>query len=76
MSQWTPCKRKEFIKRLRNIGFDGPFSGARHQFMIYGQHRLAIPSNMEYSIPQLRVMVKEIEEITGRRISADEWDSL
>ncbi|MBI5561875.1 MAG: type II toxin-antitoxin system HicA family toxin [Deltaproteobacteria bacterium] len=61
---------------MRNIGFDGPFSGARHQFMIYGQHRLAIPSNMEYSIPQLRVMVKEIEEITGRRISADEWDSL
>ena len=76
MSQWTPCKRRDFINRLRNLGFDGPFSGTKHQFMVYRQHRLAIPSNTEYSIPQLRFMIREIENIIGRTISADEWNHL
>lgn len=76
MSQWAPCKRKDFIKRLRDIGFDGPFSGTRHQFMVYNQCRLAIPSNAEYSIPQLRFMIREVETIIDRQITADEWSSL
>jgi hypothetical protein len=42
MSLWQPCKRREFIKRLRKLDFDGPYSGTRHQFMIFGEHRLAI----------------------------------
>ena len=53
MGKWTPCKRRKFIKRLRRLGFDGPYSGTRHQFMLLGNHRLAIPSNSEYSVPQL-----------------------
>jgi hypothetical protein len=56
VSRWTPCKHSGFIRKLRNLGFDGPFSGARHQFMIFGLKRLAIPSNAEYSMPQLRMM--------------------
>ncbi len=44
--------------------------------MIYRQHRLAIPSNAEYSVHQLRVMIREVEEIVGRRITAAEWNEL
>lgn len=33
MSRWAPCKREEFIRRLRRLGFDGPFSGTRHQLL-------------------------------------------
>jgi hypothetical protein len=44
--------------------------------MVYAQNRLAIPSNTEYSVPQLRMMVREIEEIMGREITADEWNGL
>ncbi len=44
--------------------------------MVYEQHRLAIPSNAEYSVPQLRMMVREVEEIIGREITADEWNEL
>jgi len=76
MSRLTPCKRRDFIRRLRQIGFDGPYSGTRHQFMIYKQHRLAIPSNAEYSVPQLRMMLQEIEVIVGRKITIDEWNLL
>lgn len=76
MSRWNPCRRSEFIRRLRRLGFEGLYSGARHQFMVYEQHRLTIPSNAEYSVPQLRMMIREVELIIGRRITADEWNNL
>ncbi len=75
MSRWTPCKRREFIRRLRVLGFDGPFSGTRHQFLVYGENRLTIPSNEEYSVPQLKMMLHEIQVIIGRKISLREWES-
>jgi hypothetical protein len=76
MSQWNPCKRERFIRRLRQLGFAGLYSGAKHQFMIYEQHRLTIPSNKEYSVPQLRMMLREVESILGRQVSVDEWNNL
>ena len=76
MSRWIPCKRRDFIRRLRQIGFDGPFTGTRHQFMIYKQYRLAIPSNKEYSTAQLRMIFREVEEIIDREITAEEWNIL
>jgi hypothetical protein len=44
--------------------------------MVYGHHRLSIPLNPEYSIPQLKMMVGEVQEIIGRPISPEEWDQL
>ena len=76
MSRWIPCKRRDFIRRLRQIGFDGPFSGTRHQFMVYEEHRMAIPSNAEFSAPQLRMLIREVEEIIGREITVEEWSKL
>lgn len=76
MSQWIPCKRRDFVRKLRQLGFDGPFSGSRHEFMLYQQYRLAIPSNTEYSVPQLGMMIREVEEIIDRQIAADEWNGL
>ncbi|HXY23973.1 MAG TPA: type II toxin-antitoxin system HicA family toxin [Candidatus Acidoferrum sp.] len=76
MSRWTPCKRREFIRRLRILGFDGPFSGTRHQFLVYRENRLTIPSNEEYSVPQLKMMLREAGLILGREISLKEWANL
>ncbi|MEM1041383.1 MAG: type II toxin-antitoxin system HicA family toxin [Bacteroidota bacterium] len=44
--------------------------------MVYDRHRLAIPSNQEYSVPQLRMMLREVETLLGRRVQAAEWNSL
>ena len=76
MSPWQPCKLRVFIKRLRELGFEGPFSGTRHQFMIFRNHRLSIPSNTEYSVPQLRMMIREVESILDRTLDSDEWSRL
>ncbi len=76
MPRWTPCKRRDFIRKLRQLGFDGPYCGTRHQFMIYQYHRLAIPSNTEYSVPQLRMLISEIELIIERELFVEEWNQL
>jgi hypothetical protein len=44
--------------------------------MVFGQNRLTIPSNSEYSIPQLRMMLREAAEILGRTIAMEEWNRL
>ncbi|MBU1262234.1 type II toxin-antitoxin system HicA family toxin [bacterium] len=76
MSLLSPCKRREFICKLCKLGFSGPFVGRKHHFMIYKEYRLAIPSNREYSIPQLKMMLGEIESILERRIVTEEWCNL
>ena len=76
MAAWRPLKRRDFIRKLRALNFDGPFSGTRHQFMILGQHRQTIPSNSEFSVPQIRMLVRQVESVLDPPISLDEWDSL
>jgi hypothetical protein len=76
LSRWKPCKRRDFIQKLHKFGFSGPFSGSKHQFIIYESHRLTIPSNDEYSVPQLRIMIREVEDILAQQITLKEWDSL
>jgi hypothetical protein len=44
--------------------------------MVYKEHRLAIPSNREYSIPQLKMMLREVESILGQEITAEKWNNL
>ena len=44
--------------------------------MILSNNRLAIPSNEEYSLSQLRFMLKEVESIIGKKVPLEEWDRL
>jgi len=76
MAAWHPLKRREFIRRLRALGFTGPYRGARHEFLVLGERRQTVPSNPEYSVPQLKMLLRQIEAIRGRRISVEEWDAL
>jgi hypothetical protein len=40
------------------------------------ENRLTVPSNEEYSIPQLKMMLKETGAILGREITLQEWEQL
>ena len=61
MAKWTPCKRRDFIAKLRKIGFGEPEPGACHFYMRRGTFTLILPNNAEYSIPQVKMLLKEIE---------------
>ncbi|MBF0557722.1 MAG: type II toxin-antitoxin system HicA family toxin [Nitrospirae bacterium] len=64
-------QRRELIRKFRALGYSGPFSGGRHQFMVKGRKKIRIPNphgNDDINIS----LVKEILRQAG--ISADEWD--
>ena len=46
MPRWTPCKRREFVRKLKGLGFEGPYSGARHQFLVHSPSEAAVPSTV------------------------------
>jgi predicted RNA binding protein YcfA (HicA-like mRNA interferase family) len=44
MPPWGPIVRRDLIRALRRAGFEGPFSGGRHEFMMKGDLVLTIPN--------------------------------
>jgi len=44
--------------------------------MRYGERTLTIPNNTEFSVPQLRVLLKQVEGLLGKKISLSEWQGL
>lgn len=76
MAKWAPCKRREFIRKLRAIGFADPEPGGRHFYMRYGSFTLTLPNNKEYSVPQLKMLLKQLESGTEQTILLGEWNKL
>jgi predicted RNA binding protein YcfA (HicA-like mRNA interferase family) len=73
MAKWAPCKRREFIGKLRKIGFEEPEPGGRHFYMRHGTFTLTLPNNPEYPIPQVKMLLQEIELGIKRKIRLEEW---
>ncbi len=44
MPSWGAVKRRDLIAGLRALGFQGPFSGGKHEFMVRGDLALTIPN--------------------------------
>lgn len=44
MPKIPPCPRIELIKKLRVLGFEGPFSGGKHSYMRRGRDKQIIPN--------------------------------
>ena len=44
MTRLTPVSRAELLRRLRSLGFEGPFVGGHHFFMVRGDLRLIVPN--------------------------------
>lgn len=39
-----PITRRELIRRFRKLGFRGPYSGGKHQFMAKGSLKVRVPN--------------------------------
>jgi len=64
--------RKDLIRKFRALGYSGPFSGGKHQFMVKGSQKIRIPNPHVVDISAS--LVKEILRQAG--ISPQEWDKL
>jgi len=40
----SPVSWKDLVKRLRKLGFKGPYEGGKHPYMIRGDLTLTIPN--------------------------------
>ncbi|PSB44547.1 hypothetical protein C7B80_20325 [Cyanosarcina cf. burmensis CCALA 770] len=72
MPLFEPISRKDLITCLRALGFDGSYSGKKHQFMIKGTLRLRIPNPHRGDIS--KGLLAQILAEAG--ISRDEWESI
>jgi len=69
MPRIPPCARGELLRKLRKLGFAGPFSGGKHSYMTRGGYRQIIPNPHGKQISS--ELVKEI--LKQANISPDEW---
>ena len=70
MPRLTPVKWRDLVKRLRALGFDGPFSGGKHLYMVQGDLVLTIPNShrQEVGVDLLRRLLRQAS------VSRREWD--
>ena len=64
--------RRELVRRLRALGFQGPYQEGKHPFMIRGSLRLPVPHPHEGDIGV--DLLSRILRFAG--IDRKEWDSV
>ncbi|MFH1402438.1 MAG: type II toxin-antitoxin system HicA family toxin [Patescibacteria group bacterium] len=62
MPKLCPISQRVLIKKLRLLGFEGPYSGGKHQFMIKNNFKLTVPNlhNKDIGIILLSKIIKEL----------------
>lgn len=67
-----PISRRELMRRLRRLGFIGPFSGGKHQFMEKGNFKISIPNPHGNDIGK-NLLSRIIKDL---RISEEDFEKL
>lgn len=67
-----PTARRELIRKLRALGFEGPLSGGRHPFMKKGRLKLRIPNphHQDVSVDLLKRILRQVG------ITEKEWEQV
>ena len=67
-----PISHRELIRRLRALGFVGPFSGGRHPYMERAGRRIVVPNPHGKDIGS-RLLAEIIRELG---VSAEKFEEL
>jgi len=74
MPRLHPEKPQDVVKKLRRLGYEGPFGGGKHVFMRHPETRqkIAIPWHRGRTIPvgTLRAILRQVG------VTRDEWLAL
>lgn len=64
MSKLTPLKPEEVMRKLRRLGFVGPYGGRKHARMIHPQRKKVIPvpihKGRDVSVGLIREIIREV----------------
>lgn len=72
MPSFGPIKRKDLVRYLKQLGFEGPYSGGKHQFMVKGNITIRVPNPHRSDIG--RELLARI--LRQAKVSRDEWEML
>ncbi|CAD5961400.1 type II toxin-antitoxin system HicA family toxin [Planktothrix agardhii] len=72
MPAFGPISRRDLIKYLKQLGFDGPYAGSKHQYMQKGDITVRVPNPHRGDIG--RGLLAEI--LRQAMIPRDEWENL
>ncbi len=72
MPPFGPVKRKNLIRVLKKLGFEEPYSGGKHQFMLMNEITIRVPNPHQKDIG--RDLLTRVLRQAG--ISKDEWEKL
>ena len=72
MPKFGPISRRDLIRYLRKLGFEGPILGGKHQYMVREKTRLVIPNPHRGDIG--RGLLNKILAQAG--VSRTIWESL
>ncbi len=69
MAELRPVAWQDLIKRLNRLGFDGPYHGGKHPYMIKGNLVLTVPNphRKEIGVPLLVKILKQAQ------VSKEAW---
>lgn len=73
MSKLSPLKPEQIVRKLRQLGFEGPIPGGRHVRMIHAKTHQIVPIPMYKSKD---VSVGLIRAILQVGISPEDWNDL
>ncbi|CAN5865559.1 hypothetical protein BH23ACT11_BH23ACT11_11630 [soil metagenome] len=72
MSVFGPISRRDLVKNLKKLGFEGPYQGKKHDFMVRGDATPRIPNPHKGDIS--RELLGRVLEQAG--VSKEEWRNL
>lgn len=72
MPPFGPIKRKDLIRYLKQLGFEGPYSGGKHQFMVKGDIIIRVPNPHQSDIGR-ELLGRILSQAT---ITKEEWEKL
>ena len=72
MPRIKPVSRQDLIHRLKELEFQGPYSGGKHEFMLRGEHRIILPNphRSEISVDLLTRFLRQAG------VTRSEWEKL
>jgi predicted RNA binding protein YcfA (HicA-like mRNA interferase family) len=67
-----PLSRKDLIFYLHQVGFQGPYSGGRHEFMMRSGKRISVPNphRADINVALLTRILRQAD------IDRSEWEKL
>jgi predicted RNA binding protein YcfA (HicA-like mRNA interferase family) len=72
MPDFGPVKRRDLVRRLKKLGWSGPYAGGKHQFMYKGDVTIVLPNPHQSDIG--KELLARILRQAG--ISREDWQGL